>query len=298
MKLTIHTATYNRAHTLPKVYESLCKQTNYLFQWVVTDNGSTDNTESLLKGWVKNETRFKIEYQKINGRGKNRAINYALDKLDSGYFFILDSDDYLLPNAVDEIYKRIPEIENNPEFVGIGFLRVKENGLPIKGVYPKVNISGFVDCTNLERANYDLDADMCEAYKVDILKKYSFPFYNGEVFAPEQICLNQIALDGYKIRWYNKAIYVCEYLDNGLTKGSWELLKNNKMGYAMMYNHMLKYPISPIQKFKAAIQHIVLSICGKHPEYIWQSNNKFYTILALPFGWIWSFRRKRQFAKG
>ena len=67
------------------------------------------------------------------------------------------------------------------------------------------------------------------------------------------------------------------------------------MGYAMMYNHMLKYPdLSVQQRFSAACQHVALSILGKHPEYIWKSNRLLYTIPAIPIGVVLSFRRKRQ----
>lgn len=77
-----------------------------------------------------------------------------------------------------------------------------------------------MDATNLQRDKYNLDADMCEAYKTDIFKKYPMAEWPGEKFAPEQIALNEIALDGYKVRWHADIIYICDYLNDGLTKGS------------------------------------------------------------------------------
>lgn len=88
-----------------------------------------------------------------------------------------------------------------------------------------------IDATNLDRAKYNLDADMCEAYKTQLFKKYPMAEWPGEKFAPEQIALNEIALDGYLLRWYSDILYQCDYLEDGLTKGSSSLEKNNPMGY-------------------------------------------------------------------
>ena len=136
---------------------------------------------------------------------------------------------------------------------------------------------------------------MCEAYKTSMFRQFPMAEWPGEKFAPEQIALNEIALNGYKLRWHKDIIYVCDYLEDGLTKGWRSLVRKNPMGYAMMYNHMLKYPdLSVQQRFSAACQHVALSILGKHPEYIWKSNRLLYTIPAIPIGVVLSFRRKRQ----
>ena len=293
--LTIHTATYNRAHTLPRVFESLKKQTCFEFDWFVTDNGSTDGTEKLFEKWKEEDIPFKISYHKIPERGIPRALNYAVQHVSGKYFFILDSDDILLPNGVELILAGIRQIDDFESFVGVGFVRIKENGEPIKGVWPKVNKYGYVDCTNLERRKFDLDADMCEAYKVDILKKYPFQVWPDEVFAPEQTCFDMIALDGYKVRWFKDAIYVCEYLDDGLTVGNWNLLRNNKMGYAILSNQRLLTATDFRTKIRAAAQCIALSINAGYPSYILKSYKPWITFLALPFGLILAVRRHEQF---
>lgn len=87
--LTIHTATYNRAHTLPNVYKSLQEQTCFEFEWFVTDNGSTDETEKLFEKWTREETRFPIYYHKIKERGIPRALNYGINHCNGEYFFFI-----------------------------------------------------------------------------------------------------------------------------------------------------------------------------------------------------------------
>ena len=293
--LTIHTATYNRAHTLPDAYHSLQQQTCFDFDWFVTDNGSTDGTEALFEQWCKEETRFKIHYHKIPERGIPRAMNYGINHVSGDYFFMLDSDDQLLPSAIEIIYKGIKAVHDKPNFVGAGFVIITKTGLPIKGVWPKVNKEGYVDCTNLERKLFDLDADMREVYKVDILKQYPFPVWQDEIFAPEQLCMDAMALAGYKLRWFKDPIYVCEYHEDGLTRGNWDLLRKNKMGYAMLSNQRLLYVKGFKAKFKSAAQHIALSIVAGYPSYILKSNKKWTTLLALPYGVLLSFRRREQF---
>ena len=48
---TVFTATYNRAHVLHRVYDSLRAQTFRDFEWLVVDDGSTDGTGALVEGW-------------------------------------------------------------------------------------------------------------------------------------------------------------------------------------------------------------------------------------------------------
>ena len=293
--LTIHTATYNRAYILEQAYKSLRKQTCFDFEWLITDDGSTDGTKELVEQWLKEENQFPIKYIQLEHGGLIRAINRAIEVSQGKYYFRLDSDDYLTEDAVETVLAKTVDIDNKPEYVGVGFVITYENGQPIKGVWPDVNEYGYVDCTNLERKFYNLDADMQEAYKINIMRKYPFPVWEGEMFAPEQLQTDAMALDGYKVRWYSKAIYVREYIEDGLTKGNWNLLRNNKMGYAMLSNQRLLYEDSFVSKFRAAAQHIALSIVAGYPSYILKSNKVWITLLAIPYGVALSFRRREQF---
>lgn len=294
--ITVFTPTYNRGYIIENLYESLKKQLSYNFEWLVIDDGSNDNTEVLFKNWLKEKNNFNIRYVKVQNGGKPRAINKALELSHGKYLFMIDSDDYITEDAILKIEKWISEIDDDKSIVAVGAARVYPNGEYIKGIAPKIDIEkGYLDATNLERKKYDLDADMCEAYKIDIMKNYPFEVWPTEKFVPEEIVLNEMALDGYKIRWHADKIYVCDYLEDGLTKGSWNLLKANPMGYAMLYNHKLKFEKSLKLRFNYCCQHIALSIIGKEYGYIFKSNAKLLNILALPFGVILSVRRKIQF---
>lgn len=72
--LTILTPTYNRAYILPKLYASLVEQTNKHFDWMVVDDGSTDNTEQLISEFIA-DGKINIVYIKQKNGGKHRALN-------------------------------------------------------------------------------------------------------------------------------------------------------------------------------------------------------------------------------
>lgn len=214
LELTIFTPTYNRAFILEKAYLSLQSQTKYNFEWLIVDDGSTDNTEELIGKWLNHENKFSIRYYKKENGGKPRAINYGAQIAKGKYFFVLDSDDFLKDDAVEKLLSWCNQIDDDDNIVGAGAGIGYPNGEYIKGVPPKVSSFGFVDATNLERAKYDLDADMCEAYKLEIFQKYRMAEWHGETFAPEQIALNEMALDGYQVRWHSDIIYVRDYLED------------------------------------------------------------------------------------
>lgn len=294
--ITIFTPTFNRGYILSQLFESLKKQTCKDFEWVIIDDGSSDNTSKIVDEFKNDQDLdFYINYIYKENGGKPRAINDGLKVAKGKYFFMVDSDDYLLENAIEKIKKWIVEIDDIENIVGVGAARAFPSMEYIKGVPPKVNDDGFVDATNLERKKYNLDADMCEAYKVDIFKKYPFKVWDNEIFSPEEIVLNEMALDGYKVRWHEDIIYICDYLEDGLTKGQWNLLKNNPMGYAMLYNHKLKYSPTIKEKIYNSVQLIALALIGRNFSYIFKSNDLFYTVLSIPLGMIIYLRRKVQF---
>ena len=295
---TVFTPTYNRAYILPKLYESLRVQTNKDFEWLIIDDGSTDNTAKLVEMWKNEENGFSIKYYYKENGGKPRAINFGIQFAQGKFFFMIDSDDYILPDTINKMFNWSKEILLLNDFIGVGAAKGYSDGVYLKGEPPLVNSKGYVDATNLQREDFGLDTDMCEAYKTDIFKTFPMAEWEGEKFAPEQIALNNIALKGYKIRWHADILCICDYLEDGLTKGSQKLEAQNPMGYAMMYNHKLLYPnLSWKEKYYAACQHVVLSIIGRNFNYILKSNKPVYTVLSLPIGIILSLRRRKQFGR-
>lgn len=294
--ITVFTATYNRGHLIQRIYQSLLRQKEFNFEWLVIDDGSQDQTEDLFNDWTSRDNPFEIRYYKQENRGLIRTLNRGIELARGEYFAKIDSDDYVVDDYTTNISKWVASIENSTSIYAVSGVRVTPDGIPLKGKWPDIPRElGFVDATDLERAAYDLDADMCEAWRTDVLRNYPFPVWNGEKFAPEQIVFNQIALDGYKIRWYPVAMSICEYQEGGLTRGSRKLEIQNPMGYAMMYNHKLKYDIPFAQKLRCAMQCTALSIVGRNPQYILQTNLPIAAIATLFPGVLLAIRRKWQY---
>lgn len=295
--ITIFTPTYNRAHTLPRLYESLRQQNDFDFEWLVIDDGSNDNTEVLFSEWMKESNPFSIRYYKTVNGGKQRAINKALQLAAGMYFFIVDSDDALLPNASFFIKEAFGKLPKDDCFIGISGIKGDFDKNPLMRS-PMINqITGYVDTNNLLRAKYGLQADMAEVFFTEKLRKYSFPVWEGENFTPEAVVWDQIAMDGYKLRWFDKVIYLCEYQPDGLTNSSWKLLKKNPMGYAMLFNTQLKYKEGWKNKIYLVLQFVSCCCLAKEYGYINNCTHKLLAYILFPIGWALSVRRNMQFKK-
>lgn len=294
--LTIFTPTYNRAHTLPRLLESLKNQTCKDFEWLVIDDGSTDDTQRLFREWLEYDYGFNIRYEKTGNGGKNRAINKGIRYAEGRYFMILDSDDMLASDAVEFICKNMPDIESNESFIGMSGKKADmATGLPIGLNDKSYSEKGYIDCTNLERDRYNLCHDMAEVFITERLRKYEFEVWPSEKFTPEEVVWNQMALDGYKLRWYNKITYLCEYQPGGLSDSSWRLLRDNPMGYAMMWNQKLIIDCSILRLIKNSIQYSTCCLIAGEPRMIKKSNYPILACILMPIAWLLYQRRKLQF---
>ena len=233
--ITVFTPTYNRAKLLPDLYESLKRQTCKKFEWVIVDDGSTDDTESLVKQWIP-QADFSICYTKKENGGKQRAVNLGVQKAKGEYFFIVDSDDILTDNAVETALKWFDTIKDEKGFGGIGGQKGYKNGKAIGESFDGV----YLDATSLERAKYHITGDKAEIFYTDVLKKFPFPEFEGEKFVPEALVYNRIAQAGYKLRWFNEIVYLAEYLPDGYSANVDRLLISNWKGYSLYVKELIQ----------------------------------------------------------
>ena len=101
--LTIFTPVYNRAHTIRRTYESLCRQTCKDFEWLVIDDGSTDNTCHLVEGW-KAEGLIPIRYVYQENQGMHGAHNTAYKNINTELNTCIDSDEWSPYDSLDKIF--------------------------------------------------------------------------------------------------------------------------------------------------------------------------------------------------
>lgn len=274
MLITVFTPTYNRAYILQKLYQSLLQQTCMDFEWLVVDDGSTDNTSELFEQWQAEENSFPIRYFKQPNGGKHKAINRGVNEAKGELFFIVDSDDILSTEAIQRIINQYLPIRNDMSFGGVCGLRAYHNGERIGG---ECNF-GTLDCTSLDfRYKYHIKGDMAEVIRTNVLKEFPFPEIEGERFCPEALIFNRIATK-YKLRYFYEKVYLCEYLEDGLTASIVKVRMNSPQTSIMYYSELFYMPIPFVQKIKAAINfwRFAYCLCKKKPKY--------------PIGWGWIFK--------
>ena len=293
--VTILTPAYNRGYILHELYNSLKVQSDRDFEWLVVDDGSRDNTEKLVQGFIK-ENVIRIRYIKKENGGKHDALNVGIAAINSPWTMIVDSDDRLTLNAVEEIRRyadKIPSYKSERKLAGISFLRAYPDG-KINGERPEKNevISNFID--NRINSRDEL-ADKAEVYLTEVLKKYPFPVYAGERFLQENIVWIKIAFD-YDMLFLNEAIYIGDYLEDGLTKNVMKNKLNNPIGMYENAALLMDARFTTINRIKGAILYSIYYkfAHGSMMRGIKQTPNRGLTLCCMPAACIFysSYRMK------
>ena len=240
--VTIFTPTYNRVHTIARTFESLQNQTDKDFEWIVVDDGSSDNTIELLSQLEK-EASFPMRIQCQENAGKHVAINFGVRIARGELFFIVDSDDWLKPDAIATIKRIVKKLPANEKYAGVSGVRVTPEGTLVGTSF----LSPYVDCTAFERKKYNINGDKAEVYYTSVLREFPFPSFEGENFLTESVVWYRIAHEGYKIRWTNEPFYVCDYQSSGLSSTTGKCSKNFQ-GYQLTTKEMLEYKELPYKE--------------------------------------------------
>lgn len=282
MLLSIFTPTFNRGYLLERVYKSLCSQKLYNFEWIVVDDGSEDNTEKVINSFIR-ENKIPIIYQKKENEGKHVAINKGVQMARGELFFIVDSDDYLTPDATLKIEENFPKF-SSPDLAGISFLcgYSEDEGVGDSDFGEIVmNVFDF-------RYRMKIKGDMAEVFKTSVLKEFPFPEISGEKFCPEALIWNRIGKK-YKMLWTSSIIYICEYLEGGLTNKIFEVRKNSPKSTLAFYSELEKSNIPFLQRIRANMNYWrfapydkTLTISEK-----FRKVNLFNSLIGMPGGFLY-----------
>lgn len=235
MKLTVFTPTYNRGYIIENLYRSLQRQTCHDFEWLVVDDGSSDNTQELFRAWQQEENPFPIRYVYQENGGKHRAINRGLDLAEGELFFTVDSDDYLTDDAVEKVIGWFKDLDPAGAVQGI----VANRGYAPDATSNYLFEEEFLDRSLLEIYTFTrdgvqvFDGERAFIFYTDFHRKYMYPEFVGENFMTEAVTWNRMAHDSFKMRFYNDIIWVFEYREDGLTKAGSLVFLNNPRGYGL-----------------------------------------------------------------
>lgn len=278
--VTVFTPTYNRAYILENLYNSLCRQISQDFEWLIVDDGSTDNTQELVSSW-KNQERVLIRYFRQSNGGKHRAINRGVKEAKGDIFFIVDSDDYLLDDAILKINQAYEKVGKKLSVAGISFMRVAPDGTRIGG-----NVSFESSAMSITdfRCKLSIQGDLAETVRLEVIKQYPFPEIEGERFCPEAYLWHSIDKN-HKMFFINEGIYVTEYLPDGLSAKIKKLLQTNPISSTIAYATMVDGNKPILFKLKNSIlywRYYFHSWTYNHPLSL---SFSILSILAIPLGY-------------
>jgi glycosyltransferase involved in cell wall biosynthesis len=286
MLITVFTPTYNRAYLLQRCFESLLVQTYANFEWLLVDDGSTDTTEQVVLDFQQ-KAPFKIRYIKQHNSGKHIAINTGVSLAKGAYFLILDSDDYLPNKALETLKNKINGL-TNVSIGGVVGRKQYENGKIIGSPLAHDVIANSLSI----RFKYRLKGDLTEVFKTKILQQFPFPQFNGEKFCPEALIWNRIAVK-HQLYFFKEAIYVAEYLSEGLTSNIVKIRMKSPKASMLYYSELSHYKIPILQQLKAVINFWRFSFCSNtsFSSKLAQVNSG-YSIVGLPLGWLLHIKDK------
>lgn len=285
--ITVFTPTYNRAHLLPTLYQSLCKQSCKDFEWLIMDDGSTDDTETTVKQLIAEEA-IPIRYFKQQNGGKHRAINHGVQEAKGELFFIVDSDDTLPKDSIRTILDYWSEINEDNIYAGVAGYMAHHDG---KIIGHGFNLDNILDCNTIEfRYKYKVVGDMAEVFRTNVLKEFPFPEVENERFCPEALVWNRISIK-YKLRFFNMVIYYRDYIEGGLTSKITRIRMESPIASVTHYQELNSYSIPFKEKIKAAINYWRFWFCvprGKSiPHLTW------YWFWCLPLGFAMHLKDKQ-----
>ena len=259
MLITVFTPTYNRGHLLPELFRSLCHQEFTDFEWVVVDDGSKDDTETVMREIMDREHTFPISYFKTPNGGKHRAVNFGAKEAKGELFFIADSDDTLTDDSLQRVAEAFEPLRDKEEMGGVCGLDCQKDGSIIGSGLPQE----VIDCNALDiRFLYHVTGDLKEVFRTSVLREIPFPEIEGERFSPEALTWNRIAVK-YKLRYFNRPIYRAEYQQDGLTSRIVRIRMESPVASMMCYQEMTIYAIPLKEKIKAAINYWRFRLCAK-----------------------------------
>lgn len=281
-KLTIFTPTYNRKHTISRIYKSILRQENRLFndiEWLIVDDGSLDDTESLVNTWIKEQPPFTLNYIKQKNGGKHTAFNRAVQEAQGEFFFTVDSDDWLGENSIKDILIHFDAIHNNESLAGIIALKCFPTGKLIGIPYPKENFISSIYGLSLQ--GYAGERSL--VFKTKILLQYPFPIIQGERFIGECVVYDKID-EKYKFFVSNRILTVCEYQEDGLTGNMFRIMMQNAIGYKIYYAQRIDLAKSLRERIGYAIRYNAFNLLKEDSQYNYKGKYKMLVNLMLPLG--------------
>ena len=287
--LTVFTPAYNRAHTLPRTYESLQRQSCQEFVWLIVDDGSTDNTRELVSTWQQEKSNFEIRYIYKENGGMHTAHNTAYKNIDTELNVCIDSDDIVAPGAIEKILHKWTEVRGKG-YAGIIGLDADFSGEIIGSRFP----NGLKETTVIGYYAAGGFGDKKLVYRTEVINQYpEYPVFENEKYVSLSYKYRLIDQD-YKLAVLNEVLCNVEYQPDGSTNTMFQQYQKNPQGFVFWRKVCMQYPESNKRLIKDCIHYVTESLLAGNKHYIQESPRKLLTVLCTPPGvlLLWHVKRK------
>ncbi len=300
---TVFTPTYNRSRTLPRVYESLRPQTYRNFEWLIVDDGSTDDTREIVEKWQA-ESEFPVRYIYQENQGKAAAFNRGVREAQGELFLTLDSDDACVTQALERFkyhWDSIPP-DQRDKFSAITALCKDQKGRLVGDKFPK----DVLDSDSIELFfKYHVKGEKWGFHRTDVLMQFPFPVAPNVKFISEGLVWFALSRR-FKTRFVNEVLRIY-YLNDGTGDHLSSLSPEVMFGRALFHKYVLNELVdwlyrSPVNLFRSAINFSRYSIgIGKGPYSQFKELRtvaaRILLTMSLPMGFAMSLKDKRTIAR-
>lgn len=278
--LTIFTPTYNRGNLLKRLYEKLCLQRCKEFIWLILDDGSTDDTKTIVESFIK-ENKLNIKYHYQTNGGKQKAVNTGLKLCETECFSFCDSDDWYLEDTVLNFKNNYAQIKDSNKICGIVARRGNQNRQFKQ--FKKIDFESKVLKLSILYTKYKFHAETCAMFKTEMLKEAKYPDIEQK-FIPESYMFDKLS-QKYEVLFINKAYSVTEYLADGYTVQSNKLYHNNPLGVYYALREALYTEYGFIKNIKNGISLLCWCKIYNYKNDFWRTRD-FYKIPFCYIGYV------------
>ncbi|WP_168122741.1 glycosyltransferase family 2 protein [Paenibacillus sp. HB172176] len=274
--LTVFTPTYNRSYCLGQLYESLKRQKNDDFEWLIIDDGSTDNTEELVQGWLA-EAQISMTYIKQENQGMHGAHNTAYENIRTELNVCMDSDDYMPHDAIDKIIS-FWKTHGSNKVSGFVALDAYTDGRIIGTRLPdKLEASTLFDLY----AKHGVTGDKKLVYRTELAKLYPYPLFQGERYVG--LAYKYYKLDEhYPLLLCNEVLCIVEYMEDGSSRNMLRQYRINPRGFAFYRKSLMELSLASAGfKYRQAVHYISSSLFSRNRNWFKESPKKGLTLLAI-----------------
>ena len=280
--ITVFTPTYNRAYILGKCYESLNRQTCKDFIWLIIDDGSTDGTEALVRGWMERDNGYEIRYIYKENGGLHTGYNAAIEVMDTELSVCIDSDDSMPEDAIESILREWEACRSNEKIAGLVGLDYADSGELIGKRLPEeaqINAAALLCVPGMGDKKY--------VVRNDLLRSVApMPVYPGEKNFNPHYFIIRLSKE-FVFRPVNRCFCRVDYQPDGMTANIWKQYINSPNSFAELRRVILEVPgMTGKYRYKTAAHYVASSLLAKQKDILRRSPAKLLTLAAWPTGLV------------